>query len=169
VKKSWGPWISKGENECCESMTPDGLRAHEGHPRWIKGNEIRCSLYGDMMLITTCSWASWKVVIFEYQWKCWHWRQIWLDCEQQSEFLNLGLFYREFDHELNTRVIEYFLLFPTVTCTPRYDERFRCYDFWKLTGSLKFCSRQNWISWEFSTFDSNSNAISENLQYQHHS
>jgi hypothetical protein len=45
----------------------------------------------------------------------------------------------EFDQELNTRVIEYFLIFSIVICTP--DPQFRSYDFLKFTRLLKFCSR----------------------------
>jgi hypothetical protein len=61
---------------------------------------------------------------------------------------NLESTWLESDQDLNTIVIEYFLIFPTVTCTPRYDKRFRSYDFLKLTGLLKFCPTQNQVSRE---------------------
>jgi hypothetical protein len=49
----------------------------------------------------------------------------------------------ESDLDLNRKDIDKFLIFPTVICTPRYDKRFRSYDFLKLTGLLKLRSGQN--------------------------
>jgi hypothetical protein len=53
------------ENEQHEGMPLDGPSEHLGHPRWIGGNKVQCSPYGDMMLLTTCCWDVDKVVIFE--------------------------------------------------------------------------------------------------------
>jgi hypothetical protein len=47
--------------------------------------------------------------------------------------------------ELNTKVIANFLSFPTAIYTPSYNQWFNCYEFWKLTELLKFCSGQNKI------------------------
>jgi hypothetical protein len=66
----------------------------------------------------------------------------------------------------NIKVMEDFLSFLTVIFTPWYDQRFRRYDFLELTGLLKFCSGQNQVSHKIWTFDSKSNAISGNFQYQ---
>jgi hypothetical protein len=72
----------------------------------------------------------------------------------------------ESDLELNRKDIETFLRFPTVICIP-HEKWFRSYEFWKSTRLLKSCSGQNWVSREVSTFDSKSNAISINFQYQY--
>jgi hypothetical protein len=42
------------------------------------------------------------------------------------------------DLAFNRTDIENFLIFPTVISTPRYDKRFRSYDFLKLTWLLEF-------------------------------
>jgi hypothetical protein len=46
--------------------------------------------------------------------------------------------WQEADEEFNTRVIEYFYLFPTVICAPRYNKRFRIYAILKSVRLLKF-------------------------------
>jgi hypothetical protein len=51
-------------------------------------------------------------------------------------------FQLESDLELNREDIEKFFIIPMVISTPRYDKRFRSYDFLKLTGLLKFCPDQ---------------------------
>jgi hypothetical protein len=114
--------------------------------------EVRCSLHRYMMNITACCWnviGSSHLQIYQQdiKQKCWHRCQIWLDCEQQSQIANLGLFWGESDHEFNTTVEENILSFPVIFYTASDDQRFGSYDFWKCTGLLKFCSRQNWASW----------------------
>jgi hypothetical protein len=47
-------------------------------------------------------------------------------------------FQPESDLELNIKDLENFPIFPMVISTPRYDKRFRSYDFLKLTGLLRF-------------------------------
>jgi hypothetical protein len=74
----------------------------------------------------------------------------------------------EYDLELNWKDIEKFLIFPTVICAPLYDNLFRSCDFLKSTELLKFCPGQNQMSREIWAFDSKSNSIAENFQYQPH-
>jgi hypothetical protein len=59
--------------------------------------------------------------------KHWHRRRIWLDYKQQSDNAILVLMRLEYDQELNTRIKEYFLIFPMVICTPQDDKQFRSY------------------------------------------
>jgi hypothetical protein len=51
-------------------------------------------------------------------------------------------FHRKSDLAFNITDIENFLIFPTVISTPRYDKRFRSYNFLKLIGLLEFCPGQ---------------------------
>jgi hypothetical protein len=153
------------ENERHESLPLDGPMENEGPPRWVKGMKFDIDFTDIWWTSLHTAETSCKVVIFEFtnqnvQQSFSHRHWIWLDYEQQSEISNLWLFEGESDHDLNTRIIKYFLIFPTVTCTPWYD-------FSKLTRPLKSCSGQNWAFWEFWTFDPNSNVISQNFQYQH--
>jgi hypothetical protein len=59
----------------------------------------------------------------------WHRRQIWLDCEQQSENSILVQTCLEYDREPDTIIIEDPFLFPTVIYTPGYDTRSKSYEF----------------------------------------
>jgi hypothetical protein len=72
----------------------------------------------------------------------------------------------ESDLELNWKDIEKFLIFLTVICTPRYDKLFRSYEILKWAGLLELWADQIWAIWEFQTFESNPNKISESFQYQ---
>jgi hypothetical protein len=51
-------------------------------------------------------------------------------------------FQPESDLDLNRKDIENFLILPTVIRTPRYDKRFRSYDFLKVTRLLRFWADQ---------------------------
>jgi hypothetical protein len=77
-----------------------------------------------------------------------------------QEILNMILLCPESDLELNTKIIEYILIFPMTIYTPSYNQRFKSYKFWKLTELLKFRSGQNWVSHEIWTFYSKPIAIS---------
>jgi hypothetical protein len=77
-----------------------------------------------------------------------------------QEILNMILLCPESDLELNTKIIEYILIFPMTIYTPSYNQRFKSYKFWKLTELLKFRSGQNWVSREIWTFYSKPIAIS---------
>jgi hypothetical protein len=66
----------------------------------------------------------------------------------------------ESEHDIITRVIEYFLIFPMVNCMPRYNKRFRSYNFLESIELLKFCSGQNRVSHEIWLFTPNQ------MQYQ---
>jgi hypothetical protein len=125
--------------------------------------------HGYMMNITWCYGNTMVVAILEFskktsKWKFWHRRQLWLDCEQQSEIANLRLLWGKSNHDLNTTIAEHFLSFVTDIYTLSCDQQFRSYELWTLTRLLKFCSIQNGVSWEILTFDPNSNAISGNHQ-----
>jgi hypothetical protein len=61
-----------------------------------------------------------------------------LTASNSQKNLILVLTWLEYDQELNTGVIEYFMLFPTVICAPRYDKRFRSYAILRLARLLKF-------------------------------
>jgi hypothetical protein len=98
----------------------------------------------------------------------WHRRQILLDYKTQLENVILVLMWLESYQEIITRVIEYFGIFPMVTCTPWYDQLFGSYNFWKSTRSLKFCFEQIRAFWEFCNHDHNSKVIMGNFHCQHH-
>jgi hypothetical protein len=51
-------------------------------------------------------------------------------------------FHPDSDLDLNRKDIENFLILKMVISTPRYDKRFRSYDFLKLTGLLRFWADQ---------------------------
>jgi hypothetical protein len=101
------------------------------------------------------------------KWKFRHRRWIWLDYEQQSVSANLGLLLGKFDLEPNTRVVEHFLIFPTLICMSWYNKRFKSYEILKLAGLLEFCAEQIWVVWEIWTFDPDTNWISGNFLYYH--
>jgi hypothetical protein len=62
-----------------------------------------------------------------WKWQFWYWRQIWFDCEQQSENTKSILLWLKSDQEFNRKGIEDFLLFPTSIHTPSYDLWFKRY------------------------------------------
>jgi hypothetical protein len=62
--------------------------------------------------------------------KYWHRCRIWLDCEQQSEIVNLGLFWEESHHDTNTRVIEYFSYFQRLFARPDTINGLEVMQFW---------------------------------------
>jgi hypothetical protein len=63
-----------------------------------------------------------------------------LTVNSSQEILNMILLCLESDLELNTKIIEYILIFPMTIYTPSYNQRFKSYKFWKLTELLKFRS-----------------------------
>jgi hypothetical protein len=69
---------------------------------------------------------------------------------------------------LNRNLISDVLFFPTVIYTPSYDQWSGSYDFWKSTRSLKFCSEQIRVFWDFGSPDPNSKVILWNFHFQHH-
>jgi hypothetical protein len=73
----------------------------------------------------------------DIKWKCWHRRQIWLDYEQQLDNAILVLMRLESDQVINTSIIEYFIIFPLVICTPQYSKRFRSYEILKSVRLLE--------------------------------
>jgi hypothetical protein len=83
--------------------------------------------------------------------------------KQRSGIPNLGL-WLESGIDPNTRVLEHFLIFPTVIYMPWYEQRFRSYDFWKFNrvAEISVLSK-NWVIWETWTFDRKSDAISWNF------
>jgi hypothetical protein len=70
-----------------------------------------------------------------------------------SQKVKLELLWGKSDHEPNIRVVEHFLIFPTVICTPWYGQWFRRYDVSKLIRLLKFCYEHNWAFWKIWMFD----------------
>jgi hypothetical protein len=70
---------------------------------------------------------------------------------------------------LNSKLLANFICLPTVIYTPSYNRRFVSYDFWKMTRSLKFCSEQIKVFWDFCNPHSNSKVILGNFHFQHHS
>jgi hypothetical protein len=79
---------------------------------------------------------------------------------------NLELTWLESDKEPTTIVMEYVLIFPTVTCTPRYDKQFRSYHFWKWTEQLKFNYGQNGVTWVIRSLDHLRNGNPVNTENQ---
>jgi hypothetical protein len=77
-----------------------------------------------------------------------HRRQIWLDCEQQSENSILAQTCLEFDREPNTIVIEYSFLFLIVIYTSQYGKRFMSYWFWSWPDDWNSCAEQTWAIWQ---------------------
>jgi hypothetical protein len=73
----------------------------------------------------------------DLKWKCWHRRRICLDCEQQLDNAILVLMRVESDQELNTSIKEYFLIFPMIICTSRYNKWFRFYEILNSAGLLE--------------------------------
>jgi hypothetical protein len=66
-----------------------------------------------------------------------------LTMKSSQKLSNLKLLYLEYDLELYTKIIEDFLSFPMIIYMPTYDQRFKSYELWKLSGLLNFCSGQN--------------------------
>jgi hypothetical protein len=87
-----------------------------------------------------------------WKWHFQHWRQIWLDYEQQSENIKPVLLWLDSDQESNTKDVDDFLSFPTVFTRPHMinGSGFVLYrSWWKL---LDFCAGQirgNWLFWIF--------------------
>jgi hypothetical protein len=79
--------------------------------------------------------------------KFWHRRQTGLDYEQQSVSANLGLLWGKSDLEPDTRVVEHFLIFPTVIYTPRYDKRSKSYEFLNISQAIVSLCWQTGTTW----------------------
>jgi hypothetical protein len=69
-----------------------------------------------MLLIRRRKWLSSNLPTGRQMKNFCHRRKFWLDYEQLSENAILVLTWLESDQELNTRVIEYFLIFPMIIC-----------------------------------------------------
>jgi hypothetical protein len=137
---------------------------------WVGGliTSLKGNHYGYMMNITPCCWnmAIFKSAKKTSKRKPLNCRQIWLDCEQQSENAKPGLLCWKYNLEPITRVVEYFLIFPTVICMPRFNEWFRSYEFLNIGQAAVSLRWQTVTNRKNCIFDHRCFIISENLQYQ---